>query len=147
MALRGSRIENFDESGFLVASGGFDIWVSSTSFQKRNIGWPQRPPTEKLLNFNLIFPDSTKILFFQKIKIKLNSRTWMTLKWSVVIFQTLETLSAFMTSSASAASLASTASTVIFSQNLPDPDGLIILGTKPTNTSTFWAVILSVLVF
>ena len=34
MALRGSRIENFYDLGFLVASGGFDIWVSSTSFQK-----------------------------------------------------------------------------------------------------------------
>ena len=36
------------------------------------------------------FHDSTKTFFFQNIKVKLNSRTWMTLKSSVVIFQPLE---------------------------------------------------------
>ena len=47
MALTGRRINNFLE---LVASGGMDIWVSSTSFQKsNNIGWPQQPLTEKVL--------------------------------------------------------------------------------------------------
>ena len=66
MALRGSKIENFDELGFLVASGGFDIWVLSTSFQKRNIGCPQQPPTEKVLKFNLIFHDSTPQKYFSK---------------------------------------------------------------------------------
>ena len=40
----------------------------------------------------MIFHESTKSMFFQNIKIKLNSRTWMTLKSSVVIFQTLEPL-------------------------------------------------------
>ena len=49
MALRGSRIEIFDESGFLVASGGCDILVFLTSFQKSDIGWPQHPLTEKML--------------------------------------------------------------------------------------------------
>ena len=63
MALRGSRIENFDEIWCLVASGGFDFCVSSTSFQKSNIGWPQQPPTEKFPKLNLIFHDSTKKLF------------------------------------------------------------------------------------
>ena len=66
MALRGSRIENFDELWCLAASGGYDFCVSSTSFQKSNIGWPQQPPTEKLLKFNLIFHDSTKIIFVSK---------------------------------------------------------------------------------
>ena len=47
MALRGSRIENFDELWCLVASGGYDFCVSTTSFQKSNIGWPQQPLTEK----------------------------------------------------------------------------------------------------
>ena len=28
-----------------VYSWGLGIWVSSTSFQKNNIGWPQQPPT------------------------------------------------------------------------------------------------------
>ena len=41
MALRGRRINNFVELWCLVASGGVDIWVSSTSFQKSIIGWPQ----------------------------------------------------------------------------------------------------------
>ena len=49
MALRGSKIENFDELWCLGALGGFDLCVSPTSFQKSNIGWPQNPPTEKLL--------------------------------------------------------------------------------------------------
>ena len=32
----------------LVASGGLDICVSSTSFQKNGVGWPQQPPTERV---------------------------------------------------------------------------------------------------
>ena len=36
MALRGSKIEKFDELGFLVASGGFDILVSSTTSKKKH---------------------------------------------------------------------------------------------------------------
>ena len=32
----------------LAASGGADICVSSTSFQKNDIGWPQQPPTERV---------------------------------------------------------------------------------------------------
>ena len=61
-----------------VYSWGLEIWVSSTSFQKSNIGWPQQPPTEKVLKFNMIFHDSTKNFVFQTIKVKMNSRTWMT---------------------------------------------------------------------
>jgi hypothetical protein len=38
----------------------------------------------------MIFRESTKSIFFQNIKIKLNSRAWMTPKASVEIFQTLE---------------------------------------------------------
>ena len=52
MALRGSRIENFDELWCLVASGGLEFCVSSTSFQKSNIGWPQQPLTERASNSN-----------------------------------------------------------------------------------------------
>ena len=47
MALMVSKIENFDELWCLVASGGYDFCVSTTSFQKSNIGWPQQPLTEK----------------------------------------------------------------------------------------------------
>ena len=32
-----------------MASGVVDIWVSSTSFQKIDIGWSQQPPTEIVL--------------------------------------------------------------------------------------------------
>ena len=46
----------------------YDFCVSSTSFQKSNVGWPQQPPTEKLLKFNLIFHDSTKNNFFKTSK-------------------------------------------------------------------------------
>ena len=48
MALRGGRIENFDELWCLVASGGLEFCVSSTSFQKSNMGWPQQPLTERV---------------------------------------------------------------------------------------------------
>ena len=64
-------------------------WVSSTSFQKSNIGWPQQPPTKKFLKLNMIFHDSTENFFYQNLRIKLNSKTWMTLNSSVVIFQAL----------------------------------------------------------
>jgi hypothetical protein len=47
MALRGSRIENFDELWCLVALGGLEFCVSSTNFQKSNIGWLHQPLTEK----------------------------------------------------------------------------------------------------
>ena len=65
-ALRGRRINNFIELWCLVASGGLEICVSSTSFQKNDIGWPQQPLTEKVLKFNLIFHDSTKRNFVSK---------------------------------------------------------------------------------
>ena len=51
-ALRGRRIHNFIELWCLVGSGGLDIWVSSISFQKSNIGWPQQPPTESVSNIS-----------------------------------------------------------------------------------------------
>ena len=51
-ALRGRRIHNLIKLWCLVGSGGLDIWVSSTSFQKSNIGWPQQPPTERVSNIH-----------------------------------------------------------------------------------------------
>ena len=41
MALRRRRIDDFLKILCLVASRGLEIRVSSTSFQKSNIGWPQ----------------------------------------------------------------------------------------------------------
>ena len=48
MALMGSRIKNFDKLWCLVASKGLEFCVSSTSFQKNGISWPQQPPTERV---------------------------------------------------------------------------------------------------
>ena len=73
-----------------MGSGGLEIWVLSTSLQKSKVGWPQQPLTERVLKFDMHFHDSSKTFFFQNIKGKPNSRTWMTLKSSVVIFPTLE---------------------------------------------------------
>ena len=75
-----------------MASGGKKICVSSTSFQKNYIGWPQQPLTEKVLKFKMIFQGSMQIFFFSKHQKKLNSRTGMTQKSSEVIFQALEPL-------------------------------------------------------
>ena len=47
MALRGRKINNFDELWCLVALGDVEICVPSKSFQKINIGWPQQPPPER----------------------------------------------------------------------------------------------------
>ena len=52
MALRGSGIKNFDDLWCLVALGGLEFCVSSISFQKSNIGWPQQPPTERVSNIS-----------------------------------------------------------------------------------------------
>ena len=39
-----------------------------TSFQKNYIGWPQQPPTEKVLKFNMSFHDFVKNIFFKTSK-------------------------------------------------------------------------------
>ena len=70
MALRVRRINSFLELWCLVASGGLDIWVSSTSFQKSNIGWPHQPSKEKFLKINIICHHSTKKTFFQNINLQ-----------------------------------------------------------------------------
>merc|ERR1712051_161036 len=89
-------------------------------FQKSNIGWPQQPPTEMVPIFNLIFYDSTNIIFYLKHQIKveffielLNPRT---LKNSVVIFKALDTSTASLTTAASATSMASATSKALFHQ-------------------------------
>jgi hypothetical protein len=74
----------------------------------------QWPPTEKVLKFNMSLHDCVKKSFSKTSKEidnspqKLNSRTWKTLKSSIVILQALETSAASLTSAASATSLAST---------------------------------------
>ena len=90
--MNGGRIINFNDIWAIAGSVGLEICVSSTSFQMNHNSWPQQPRTEKVLNFNTISHDSTKNISFQNMKIKLNSRTWMTLKFSVGIFQAIELL-------------------------------------------------------
>ena len=81
---------------------------------------PQRPPTEKVVKFNIEFLRFCQLFFFSKHQNKvlklLNSRIWKPLKSSVVIFQALETSSASWTSAPSATSVASTASKGQFPQ-------------------------------
>ena len=66
MALRVRSINNLFKLWCIAGSGGLEIWVSSTRFQKSDIGWPQQPPIEKVLKFNMIFHDSTKIKIISK---------------------------------------------------------------------------------
>ena len=139
MALRGSRIKNFDELWCLVASGGLEICVSSTIFQKNYISWPQQPPTEKVLEFNMIFHDSTpQKRFFQNIKIKLNSNTWMTLKSSVVIFQALKPLQPQWPQWPQQPQWPQWPQQPHFIKKSTDSDDLIIPSTQMTNTSPFF---------
>ena len=76
----------------VLISWGADICVSSASFQNNDMGWPQQPPIEEVLKFNMIFQDSCIFFLFQNIKIKLITRSCMTLKSSLVIFQALKPL-------------------------------------------------------
>ena len=119
------------------SSGVVDIWVSSTSFQKSNIGWPQQPLTKKVVNFNVIFHESTKSIFFQNIKIKLNSRTWMTLRSSVEIFQTLEPLQPQWPPQPQQPPWPQWPFQPHFIKKITDCDVWIIFGTKMTNTGPF----------
>ena len=114
MALRGNRIENFDELWCLGASGGLEFYFSSTSFQKSNIGWPQQLPTEKELKFNMIFHDSTKKVIFSKNQ---NKAEFKNLDDSKVLsrnFPSLRASAASMTSAASTTSMASMTFTASF---------------------------------
>ena len=52
MAMNGRRINNFIELWSIAGSVGLGICVSSTSFQKNDIGWPQQPPTERVSDIN-----------------------------------------------------------------------------------------------
>ena len=134
MPLKDRMINIYLKFGCLVASGGVDILVSSICFQKSNIDWPQQPPTEKVLEFNIIFHDSTPPFFFQNIKIKLNSNVWMTLKSSVVIFQTLKPLQPQLPQWPQWPQWPQQPH---FIKRITYPDGLITPCTQMTNTSPF----------
>ena len=116
---------------------GHDILIFATSFQKSNIGWPQQPQTEKVLKSNLILHDSTKDFFSKNIEIKLSSRTWMSLKSSVVIFQALEPLQPQWPQQPQQPRWAQWPQQPHFTKELYEPDGWIIPGTKMTSTGPF----------
>ena len=99
-------------------SGGLEIWVWSTIFQKSNIGWPQQPPIEKVLKFNMIFHDSTKMKIFQNIKM---NEKFENLDDSEVLnsdFPGQKTSAGSMTSTASTTSVASMTFTASFHQKI-----------------------------
>ena len=116
MALRDRKINNFVELWCPVASGDLDIWVSSTSFQKLGIGWPQQPPTSKVPKFNLIFHDSNKKYLFSKHQNKAEFRNLDDFAVISGDFPGLRTFAASMTSTASTTSVASMTSTASFHQ-------------------------------
>jgi hypothetical protein len=117
MALRDRRTNIFSKIGCLVASGGLDIWVSSICFQKSNISWPQQPPTEKVLKFNMTFFMILPKKLFSKHQ---NKAEFKDLDHSEVLssdFSVLKTSAASMTSTASPTSMASMTSTASFHQH------------------------------
>jgi hypothetical protein len=99
-----------------VASGGLDICVSSTSFQKSNIGWPQQPLKDKVLNFSKIVHDSTKKIFFPKYQNKAEFKNLDDSKVLSSNFPDLRTSAASVTSTASTTSVASMTFTASFHQ-------------------------------
>ena len=141
MALRGRNIENFDYTSLAAWSWGLPICVSPTTFQKSSIGWPQQPLAEKMLKFNLILHDSTQDkYFFKTSKMKLNSRTWMTLKSPVVIFQALEPLQPQWPQQPQRPQRPQRPQwpwQPHFIKRIADPDDWIIPGTKITNNGPF----------
>ena len=87
-------------------------------FKKIYIGWPQQPPTEKVIKFNLIFHDSNQKNFFSKHK---NEAEFKCLDDSEVLssdFPGIKTSLASVTSMASTASMASMTSTASFHQKI-----------------------------
>ena len=118
MALKGRRINIFLDLWCLVASRGLHFCVLSTSFQKSDIPWAQRPLTGKVLKFIMIFHDPTQKNFFSKHK---NKAEFKYLDDSEVLssdFPCLKTSAASMTSVASTASMASMTSTASFHQKV-----------------------------
>ena len=102
----------------MVGSGGFTICVSSTSFKKSSIGWPQQPLIKKVLEFNRIFRDATQNFFFSKHP---NKAEFIDMDDSEILrsdFTGLRTSAASMTSTASTTSMFSMTSTASFHQKI-----------------------------
>ena len=97
---------------------GLDICILSVSFQKSNIGWPQQPLTERVQNFNMIFPDSTPIFFSSKHQSKAEYKNLDGTEVLSSDFPGVITSATSMTSMASTTSLASMTSTASFYQKI-----------------------------
>ena len=117
MAMKGRRIINFIELWSIVGSGGVDFCVSSNSFQKSNIAWPQQPLTERVLKFNMIFLDSTPF-FSSKHQSKTQFKNLDDTEVLSSDFPGLVTSATSMTSMASTASVASMTSRASFHQTI-----------------------------
>ena len=116
MTLRGRRIENFLKKWWLVASGVVGILVSSTSFQKSNIGWPQQPLAKKVVDFNMIFHEFYQKNILSKHQYKAEFKNLDDSEVLSSNFLDLRTSTASMTSTASTTSMASMTSTASFHQ-------------------------------
>ena len=121
-----------------MASGGADICVSSTSFQKK---WHRlasaasdRKGAKTQYDISWFYPQKT---FFQNVKIKLNSNAWMTLKSSVLIFQALKPLQPQWPQWPQQPQWPQWPRQPHFIKNFTDPDGLIIPSTQMTTTNPF----------
>ena len=116
---RNNHVNNdFIELWYLVGSGGLEIWVSPTSFQKSNIDWPQQPPIEKVLKLNVKFHDSIKKLSFSKHQCKAEFKNLDDFEVLNSDFPGLKTSAASMTLTASTTSVASMTSTASFHQKI-----------------------------
>ena len=95
----------------------FEFCVSSTSFLKSNIGWPQQALTERVLKFSMIFPDSTP--FFSS-KYQCKAELWNKNNTEVHSsdFPGVITSATSATSMASTTSVASMTSTASFHQKI-----------------------------
>ena len=110
------RIDNFDNIPLAAWSRGLPICVSSTSFQKSSIGWPQQPLTEKVLKFNLMFHDYNKKYLFSKHQNKAEFRNLNDSAFISRDFPGLTSFEASMTSTVLTTSVASMTSTASFHQ-------------------------------
>ena len=136
MALRGWRIKLFLELGCLGASGGLDIWVSSTIKKVTSAGFcslRQKRGYNSTWDF-MILP---KNVCFQNIKIKLNPTTWMTLKSSLVIFQTKKAQQPLWPHQPQWPHWPKQPLQPYFIKEFPGSDSWIIPGNKNTNTGPF----------
>ena len=82
------------------------------------MGWPQQPPTEMVLKFNMMFHDFTPKNFFSKHKNKAKFKCLDDCEVPSSNFLGLKTSAASVTSVTSTASMASMTSTASFHQKI-----------------------------